>query len=228
MDIISAADTPKLHKITSLSGQVKDQNRVNISIDGKYAFSLDIAQVTELGVKVGLQIDDVKLDELKLASDYGKLYNRALEYALLRPHSTREMRDYLHKKTLDKRVRVKSKTGEYKTKIIPGVSQDLANQVLARLMQRGYINDVKFTQFWIENRMVKKGVSKRRLTNELIKKGIETSIIGDALLATDRNDQAEIAKIIAKKRARYDDDKLTAYLARQGFSYDDIKTALRP
>jgi regulatory protein len=36
-----------------------------------------------------------------------------------------------------------------------------------------------------------------------------------------------MSKIIAKKRSRYPDDKkLMQYLARQGFSYDDIKKAL--
>jgi regulatory protein len=39
---------------------------------------------------------------------------------------------------------------------------------------------------------------------------------------------SELQKIIAKKRSRYDDEqKFMAYLARQGFSYDDIKEALR-
>ncbi|PID33490.1 hypothetical protein CR969_00415, partial [Candidatus Saccharibacteria bacterium] len=42
-----------------------------------------------------------------------------------------------------------------------------------------------------------------------------------------RSDQTEIAKIIAKKRARYpDEQKLIAYLARQGFNYDDIRSAI--
>jgi len=35
-----------------------------------------------------------------------------------------------------------------------------------------------------------------------------------------RDDEAEIKKMIERKRARYDDDKLIQYLCRQGFSYE--------
>jgi SOS response regulatory protein OraA/RecX len=52
-------------------------------------------------------------------------------------------------------------------------------------------------------------------------------IIEEMLSGSDRNDSDELAKVIAKKRARYpDDQKFMAFLARQGFSYDDIKSAL--
>ena len=38
---------------------------------------------------------------------------------------------------------------------------------------------------------------------------------------------AALRKMIAKKINKYDDErKLVAYLARQGFKYDDIKSAL--
>ena len=52
---------------------------------------------------------------------------------------------------------------------------------------------------------------------ELIKKGISKEIIDEVLGG--RNDEEEILKIIAKKRAKYDDDKLIQYLCRQGFPY---------
>jgi SOS response regulatory protein OraA/RecX len=44
----------------------------------------------------------------------------------------------------------------------------------------------------------------------------------------DFDEMATLKKLIAKKRAHYagDEKKLTAYLARQGFSYDDIKNVL--
>lgn len=40
-------------KITNLTAQQRDPNRVNVSVEGKYRFSLDIAQIVSLGVKVG-------------------------------------------------------------------------------------------------------------------------------------------------------------------------------
>jgi regulatory protein len=210
--------------VTAIGAQVKNPNRVNISIDGRYCFSLDIAQVRELGIKIGLEIDDDRLAELEEASQFGKIYIRALEYCLSRPHSVREVKDYLYRKTLDKKYKTRGKN-EIKTK--PGVSQVVAAAVLERLLQRGYVDDTKFAKFWVENRNVTKGTSRRRLQAELIKKGIAQSIIDGALSETLRNDHEELRKLIAKKASRYDgEQKLIAYLARQGFSYDDIRTAL--
>jgi len=61
---------------------------------------------------------------------------------------------------------------------------------------------------------------------ELNRKGVERAVIDKVFDETDRNDTSEISKIIVKKRMKYDDKQLMAYLARQGFSYDDIKQAL--
>ena len=59
-----------------------------------------------------------------------------------------------------------------------------------------------------------------RLKKELQQKGVSSEIIETTLAATNRTDETEIKKIIAKKRRQYaDDDKLIAYLTRQGFSY---------
>ncbi|HET7629976.1 MAG TPA: RecX family transcriptional regulator, partial [Candidatus Saccharimonadales bacterium] len=71
------------------------------------------------------------------------------------------------------------------------------------------------------------GASRRKLIAELRAKGVDQATIDDQLASTERSDGDEIQKIIAKKRARYpDQQKFIAYLARQGFSYDDIRRAL--
>lgn len=210
-------------KITSISAQVKNPDRVSISVDGAYRFSLDVFQVSELGIKVGKEYTEEELIELETESQFGKLYTRALEYTMLRPHSAREVKDYLWRKT--RATKYKSRTGDIKER--EGISQDVADRVFARLIEKGYVNDESFARYWVENRNQTKGVSKRKLQAELRSKGIEDSIIEHFLEETDRNDATELMKIIAKKRRRYDDEKkLIAYLARQGFSYSDIRTAL--
>lgn len=206
-------------KITNISPQVRDKNRVNVGVDGKYRFSLDFLQVGELGIKIGQEYTEAEIVALEEESQYGKLYNRALEHALMRPRSQREMKDYLYRKTRDSLT----KTGQIKK----GVSPALTERVFEKLVSKGYIDDQKFARFWIENRNLRKGSSMRRLSAELSAKGVDRTIIESLLGETDRSDEDEIKKIIDKKRPRYDDDqKIMAYLARQGFSYDDIKSAL--
>ena len=210
-------------KITNLSAQIKNPDRVNVSVDGRYRFSLDITQIGELGIKLGKEFNEDELREIETESAFGKLYARALEYSLLRPHSGREIRDYLRRKTLS--TKYKTRSGEIRDRA--GVSQAIADRVYARLEQRGYIDDVSFARYWVENRNQVKGVSRRKLMAELRAKGIEANLIEAALADSERSDDQEIKKIIAKKQARYaDPQKLMQYLARQGFSYDDIKTAI--
>lgn len=207
-------------RITALKIQARDKDRVNVFVDGKYRFSLDITQVAELGIKNGAEYSEEELVELENESQFGKLYTRSLEYALVRPRSQRELKDYLYRKTRDTRT----KTGDIKK----GVSKELTERVFQRLSDKGYLNDEKFARFWVENRNVRKGTSLRKLQSELQGKGVESSIIQRVLGESERTDIDELRKIIAKKARRYDDEqKLMMYLARQGFRYDDIKEALR-
>jgi regulatory protein len=207
-------------KITSLSVQVRNPDRVNVSVDGKYRFSLDIAQVTDLGVKKGRELNEEELAELETEGQFGKLYARALEYSLMRPHSVREVRDYLWKKTQDRR----GKEG----RVIKGYSPSLTERVLQKLQQKSYVDDESFARWWIEGRNVVKGTSLRKLTMELRAKGVATEIIDRVMGQSERTDADELQKMITKKRARYtDDQKLMQYLARQGFDYESIKEALR-
>lgn len=211
-------------KITGLTSQQKDKNRLNVMVDGVYRFSLDIFQVADLGIRVGKEYTEQELSNLEMESQFGKLYARSLEYCLMRPHSSREVRDYLYRKTRTTKVKNR-KTGEVQDR--PGVSQTLADRVYARLTEKGYIDDEKFTRYWVENRNMTKGSSRRKLQSELQAKGVDRTIIERYLAETERSDESELQKVIDKKRRRYpDDQKFMQYLARQGFSYDDIKAAL--
>lgn len=211
-------------RITSVSAQQKDPNRVNVMVDGKFRFSLDVFQLSDLSIKVGHEYTEQELTELETESQFGKLYSRALEYCLMRPHSAREVKDYLFKKTFSRRYKSR-RTGELKER--PGVSRALTERVFERLLTKGYINDEKFTRYWIENRNQTKGISRRKLQAELMAKGIERQIIERTLMESERHDGDELRKMVIKKRMRYpDNQKLMRYLAGQGFGYDDIKSAI--
>ena len=206
-------------KITAIGVQARNKSRVNVSVDGRYRFSLEIQQVAELGLRIGAEFSEEELVALEEESKFGKVYVRALEYCMVRPRSRRELGDYLYRKTRYKR----GKEGQ----ILPGITPELAERVRARLDEKGYLDDERFARFWVENRNVRKGSSLRKLQAELAGKGVNSTIVQEVLSDTDRSDDDEIDKIIAKKAKRYDDrNKFVAYLARQGFSFDAINNAL--
>ncbi|OYW42639.1 hypothetical protein B7Z28_01345, partial [Candidatus Saccharibacteria bacterium 32-45-3] len=191
-------------KITDLTAQVKNQSRINVIIDGVYRFSLDLFQATELGVRVGREYTEAEIEALEQESQFGKLYARALDYAMLRPHSAKEMRDYLWKKTQPKSVKKVTHTGVSWSKT-EGVSKEIADRVYDRLVEKGYIDDVKFCRFWVSSRNLRKGMSQRKLRAELGSKGVSTEIIEQELSTSERSDMTEIEKMIQKNQKRYDD-----------------------
>ena len=196
--------------ITGLKQGVRNPERVNVYINGKYELSLDIAQVVDAKVKIGRALTEDELFELRRMSEFGKLYQRALEWALARPHSERETYDYLCKKIYEKKL-----------------DKEYINRIIEKLKEKKYISDEQFAAWWVENRFARKGASAKKLRMELMKKGVSKDIIDEVMAGSDRSDVEEIRKIIARKRARYTEDKLTAYLCRQGFPYDLVREMVR-
>ncbi len=219
-------------RVTDMKMGVKNPNRVNVYVDGRFEFSLDVAQVVDYGLKVGLVLDGERLLELRRASEFGKLYQRTLEWVLIRPRAVRETKDYLARK-LRNASRGPSATNEERGSETPPVTTggrervreehaEFSRMIVERLCGRGYLDDRRFAEWYVENRFVKKGVSRKRLRMELMKKGVATEIIDEVL--DGRDDEEELRKMIARKRSKYDDSqKLIAYLCRQGFSYDLVR-----
>lgn len=222
---VESLDNTKYYTVTKMTAGVRDQNRVNIFLDGHFAFSLDVTQVIEFGLKMGVKLTEAKLEELRRASEFGKLYQRTLEWVLTRPHSIRETRDYLRRRQLKRRQLNQKRTRE-ELKPLPELEDEVMQLVVARLIDKKYLDDQKFADFYVENRYVRRGISHKRLRMELQNKGVAPEMIALAMARVPRDEDEEIAKIIAKKRKKYDDFKLIGYLVRQGFGYQRAKDAV--
>lgn len=147
-----------------------------------------------------------------LASDYKKTH--------------KSENPYKNPENLDSRGRLKFKNSPWakSTNPLPEISDDIIEKVMNRLLERGYLDDLKYAKYFVENRKVTKGTSLRRLEQELSVKGISRSFISEALASTSRDDTEEIKKIINKKRKKYNDSKLVNYLVHQGFDYELVKS----
>lgn len=196
-------------KITAIKAQVKNTERISIYVDEKYSFSLGYNQLLDQKLHVGLEVDEARIAELKHISDFGKAYERALNYVMIRPRSVREVQDYARRK-----------------KWTP---EDTA-AIIQKLQTRRYLDDANFARAWVENRALGGKTSKRKLQLELKTKGVADDIIKQAIHNAEFDDTNALKELIAKKRRlpkfAADEQKLMQYLARQGFSFDDIKQAL--
>lgn len=213
------------YTVTKMTPGVRDPNRVNIFLDGHFAFSLDMAQVVDAGIKIGYKVTLARLEELRQMSEFGKLYQRTLEWVLTRSHSVRETRDYLRRRQIKRRQLNRQRAREEK-KPLAELEDNVMQLVLDRLVEKGYLNDRKFAEFYVENRYVRRGISHKRLRMELQKKGVNPELITAAMTKIERNEDEEILKMIAKKRKKYDDFQLIGYLVRQGFDFQRAKDAV--
>lgn len=195
-------------KITSIRQQAKRADRYSIYVDEKYSFSLSESALLASGLSSGKEVTPEQISEYKRLSADDKLYNRALRYVALRPRSEWEMRTYLERKD---------------------ASPALIGEVVEKLTDLGLLDDMAFAASFVRDRQLLRPTSRRRLVLELKKKRIAEDAIRQALEADDVQDKDSLSEVIAKKRRQtkyQDDQKLMQYLARQGYGYSDIKSAL--
>ena len=197
-------------KITSIKQQVKRTDRYSIFVEGKYAFSLSETALLDSKLASGQELSKQQVSDYKKLSADDKLYNQTLRYVAMRPRSRWEIEFYL----------------EYKKKASPS----LADEILSKLSLIGLIDDEKLAKAMVNDRRLLRPTSRRKMISELRKKRIADDIIEQALgTEKEEEEQAALQAVIISKRRQtkyQDDQKLMQYLARQGFSYDDIKTAL--
>ncbi len=195
-------------KVTAIKHQVKRADRYSIYVDDKYIFSLSETELLNTGLKIGQEFTENELDDLKDTAVLDKGYDRALNLISRRPRSEWELEDYLKRKDYDKEV---------------------AQQIIEKLRERGFVNDSEFARRWVENRRLLKATSKRRLRQELKQKRVSDEIIDHALEEDETDEREVVRELVERKRkqTKYQDDlKLMQYLSRQGFSYDMIKDVM--
>lgn len=231
-------DPNKPYLVTAIKPAVKTENRANIFINDRFSFSLEIAQVVDLSLKVGKWLSAPELNECKHASEFGKLYHHALEFTLTRPHSIKEVRDHLvrrrqrremaNKQAVKNRQKSQEDIVKYKLQVkeLPLYTDEDIDAAISRLIEKKYLNDEQFTNWYLENRYYKKGISAKRLRQELSLKGISRDLIDSCMEKNGRDENEEIKKIIARKAKRYTKEKLIMYLVRQGFDYQRSKAAV--
>ncbi len=196
-------------KITSIKQQVKRSDRYSIFVEGKYAFSLSEVALLDSKLASGQELSKQQVSDYKKLSADDKLYNQTLRYVAMRPRSRWEIEFYL----------------DYKKKAPPA----LAEEILSKLSLIGLIDDEKLAKAMVNDRRLLRPTSRRKMIVELRKKRIADDVIEQALGGEKEEELAALQAEIANKRRQtkyQDDQKLMQYLARQGFSYDDIKTAL--
>jgi len=118
------------------------------------------------------------------------------------------------------------------------VPDDVAESVLDRFTELGFINDEAFAEAWVESRHHGRGLAKRALASELRHRGVDQETVKEAVERLDPDQEAETARRLVEKKlpsTRGLDPKvrtrrLAGMLARKGYpaglAFRVIKEAL--
>jgi regulatory protein len=193
-----------MKKITAIEAQKRRPNRVNIHLDGEYAFGL--ARITAAWLRVGQELDEEKIERLQAEDARERAFQQAMLFLSYRARSESEIRRNLRKHEFPETV---------------------IEETLERLRRDGLANDDQFARAWVENRSVFRPRSRRMLALELRQKGLDEDSVKTAL---ENVDDENLAYEAAQKRVNRLKDlewnefrkKLSEFLARRGFSYPVI------
>jgi len=195
--------------ITAIDVQARNPRRVNVFLDGAFAFALSMEVATQANLQPGVALSDQNIAGLVAEGKWQKLYDATLNFLSYRPRSEDEVRRYLSRRQ---------------------TPPDLSARLIARLTESRLLDDEAFARYWVENREAFSPRSGRALRAELRSKGVDDSTIASAI----EGDDSDAAYRAAQKKARplstADRDtfrrKLLSFLMRRGFSYDTAREAV--
>lgn len=146
--------------ITKISAQKNNTERVNIFLDEKYAFSVDLDVLVQHDLKKGKELDEADIIEIQFGDSVKKGFQQAVDYLSYRMRSVKEVTDYLTKKE------------------IPATA---ISEIIHKLKHYKYVNDLEFAEAYVSTHRKTNSKGPSVLKKELKLKGIDDDTIEQAL-----------------------------------------------
>ena len=197
--------------ITKIEPQ-KQGERVNIYLNGIFAFGLMAEVQYKYGLTEGMSIDENYIRKVLMDEEQSKSNNCALHFLSYRQRTEKEIVDKLKEK---------------------GFEDKVIDNTLIYLKNYGLIDDMEFAKSFMKDKINLNKQGPKRIKYELYKKGISQEIINE-VLAEDDNEYNRALELAKRKLSSYKKDdknaiyrKLGGFLQRRGYSYDCIHSVLR-
>ncbi len=204
--------------ITKIEQQKRHPDRVNIYLDGEFAFGWHKEVIRKFGLRKGDDLPSEIIDKLNSTEEFTLAKQKALRFLSYRMRSEKEIRAKLIEK-------------EFQTKTV--------DEVIKNLHSLGLINDLEFASAFVHDLLLRKPAGQRLIRQKLLLKGIQPSII-QSILEKDIavNEQGLALQAARKQMQRYkavnkkvDEKKIqqrvAQHLARRGFAWSIISPVLK-
>lgn len=197
--------------ITKIESQ-RNEERVNIYLNGEFAFGLMKEIQYKYDLNEGMNIDKEYIDTVLMEEEQSKANNCALRFLAYRQRSEKEIIDKLKKK---------------------GFEDKFIENTLVYLKHYGLVDDIEFAKSFMKDKINLNKYGPQRIKYELYRKGISQEII-EGVLEEDEDEYSRALKLAKKKMSSYKNDdrnaiyrKLGGFLQRKGYSYDSISKILK-
>lgn len=192
-----------------LTLQPGKNNKVHLLLDGEYAMTADSDFVAFSGLHNNMILDDEALTDLQGKVNARRAFNKASDLLALRDHSEKELLQKLRQKGF----------------------ADGAEEAMEKLKSYGYLDDSRFALRFAQELQRVKHYGKKRIEQELYRKGVSRDVVSDTLEQLSFDEDALTALIERRYLRQLDTEKgvqkTVAALQRMGYSFGEIRDALR-
>ena len=195
-----------MSRITDLRTGKGREKRINIYLDGRFAFSLGAEVAAKENLQVGQELSVDQIESLTGGDQLQRCLGAAYRYLGYRPRSESELRERMQRR---------------------GFAAETVDAAITRLKEQQLLDDEAFAQFWRENRE-SFGPRSQWLTGlELKRMGVMNGVIEQAVAGMDDEENAYRAALQKTRHwtpADYQSfrRRLGDYLRRRGFKYEVI------
>lgn len=191
--------------ITSIEPQIKDKTRCSIYVDGRFYCGIKLEVAVKYRLKAGMTVDKTYLDGIQLETEKSQALDKALTHISASPKTRKQIADFLSKK---------------------GYVEAVIGYVFERLDYYGYADDRQYCRMYAES---VSGKSKKAIEAELLKRGVDKSVIEEEL-ADFADDGEEVLNLLikylkGKPLSQENIYKGCRYLISKGYDYDTVKSA---
>jgi len=200
----------EVSKITDLrTGKGRDK-RLNIFLDGRFAFSLGAEVAERENLQVGQELSSNQIESLTGSDEVQRCLEAAYRYLGYRPRSESEIRERMQRR---------------------GFAAETIDAVVIRLGEQALLDDEAFARFWKENRDSFRPRSRWLTGLELRRMGVGNSVIDQVVAGIDDEENAYRAALQKTRHGTPADyqsfrHRLGDYLRRRGFNYEVISHTL--
>jgi regulatory protein len=199
--------------ISGVEPQKKKKDRYNIYIDGEYAASLGAEALVTFGIREGSAIDLSVLKEAVSKDNAQYAFDSAAKLLSHKMRTRSELADRLKER---------------------GIEKEAVESALDKLSSYGYVDDMAYSKEYVQSAVLTGRWGRRAVEYKLKEKGLEQSVIDEAMEFYTEEDEKEIARKqlqaaagrLKNEDARKQRQKIYAALARHGFDYSMISALL--